>query len=102
MVMYATSKVDYRRYQDARVVYGVLILTVILLLAVFGFPAINGARRWIRFPGFSFQPSEIAKIALPVFSRVFFDEKRTAHRRFKRERFCRARQFWAVWRVDYA
>jgi cell division protein FtsW len=70
-VMYATSKIDYRRYQDARVVYGVLILTALLLLAVFGFPAINGARRWIRFPGFSFQPSEIAKIALPVFLAFF-------------------------------
>jgi hypothetical protein len=23
-------------------------------VAVFGFPAINGARRWIRFPGFHF------------------------------------------------
>lgn len=70
-VMYATSKIDYRLYQDARVVYGILILAVILLVAVFGFPAINGARRWIRFPGFSFQPSEIAKIALPIFSPIF-------------------------------
>ncbi|HLM60672.1 MAG TPA: FtsW/RodA/SpoVE family cell cycle protein, partial [Pyrinomonadaceae bacterium] len=71
MVMYATSKIDYRWYQDKRVVYGVLIVTGILLLAVFGFPAINGARRWIRFPGFSFQPSEIAKIALPIFLAYF-------------------------------
>ncbi len=71
MVMYATSKIDYRWYQDVRVVYGILIVTVILLLAVFGFPAINGARRWIRFPGVSFQPSEIAKIALPVFLAYF-------------------------------
>ncbi len=70
-VMYATSKIDYRLYQDARVVYGILILAVILLVAVFGFPAINGARRWIRFPGFSFQPSEIAKIALPIFLAYF-------------------------------
>ncbi len=71
MVMYATSKIDYRWYQDTRIVYGVLIVTAILLLAVFGFPAINGARRWIRFPGFSFQPSEIAKIALPIFLAYF-------------------------------
>jgi cell division protein FtsW len=71
MVMYATSKIDYRWYQDKRIVYGVLIVTAVLLLAVFGFPAINGARRWIRFPGFSFQPSEIAKIALPIFLAYF-------------------------------
>jgi cell division protein FtsW len=71
MVMYATSKIDYRWYQDTRIVYGILMVTALLLLAVFGFPAINGARRWIRFPGFSFQPSEIAKIALPIFLAYF-------------------------------
>ena len=78
MVMYATSKVDYRWYQDKRIVYGILIVTGILLLAVFGFPSINGARRWIRFPGFSFQPSEIAKIALPIFLAFFLTEKKDA------------------------
>ena len=70
-VMYATSKIDYRIYQNQFVVYGLLALTVVLLLAVFGFAPTNGARRWIRFSGFSFQPSEIAKIALPVFLAYF-------------------------------
>jgi len=69
--MYVVSKVDYRRYQNAYVVYGLIALTVILLLAVFAFPPINGARRWIRFAGFSFQPSEMAKLALPVFLAYF-------------------------------
>ena len=69
--MFAISKIDYRLYQEKTVVYGILILTAILLLAVFGFPSINGARRWIRFPGASFQPSEIAKIALPIFLAYF-------------------------------
>ncbi len=71
MVMYATSKIDYRWYQEKTVVYGILAVTAILLLAVFGFPPINGARRWIRFSGVSFQPSELAKIALPVFLAYF-------------------------------
>jgi cell division protein FtsW len=67
VVMYVASRVDYKIYQNKFVVIGILGVTAILLIAVFGFPAINGARRWIRFPGVSFQPSEIAKIALPVF-----------------------------------
>ena len=71
VVMYAASKFPYHWYQDKRIVYGLLILTAILLIAVFGFPAINGARRWIRFPGISFQPSEIAKIAVPIFLAYF-------------------------------
>ncbi len=65
--MFATSRINYHRYENKAIAYGFLALTAILLLAVFGFPSINGARRWIRFPGASFQPSEIAKIALPVF-----------------------------------
>lgn len=69
--MYVTSRIDYRRYQNPYVVYGILAVTVILLLSVFGFPSINGARRWIRFSGFSFQPSEMAKIALPIFLAYF-------------------------------
>ena len=69
--MYLTSKINYRRYQNEYVVYGILAVTILLLLSVFGFHSINGARRWIRFPGFSFQPSEIAKIALPVFLAYF-------------------------------
>ena len=55
-VMFVASKIDYRRYQNEYVVYGILIATAVVLIAVFGFPAINGARRWIRFGGFSFQP----------------------------------------------
>ncbi|MGI8640714.1 MAG: putative lipid II flippase FtsW [Pyrinomonadaceae bacterium] len=70
-MMFITSKINYRWYQNQYVVYGLLALTAMLLLSVFGFPSINGARRWIRFPGFSFQPSEIAKIALPVFLAYF-------------------------------
>ncbi len=35
-----------------------------LLLAVFLFPARNGAHRWVQIAGFTFQPSEFAKIVM--------------------------------------
>ncbi|MGI8812832.1 MAG: putative lipid II flippase FtsW [Pyrinomonadaceae bacterium] len=66
-VMYVTSRLDYHQLQKERTVYALLGITAVFLVAVFVFPEINGARRWIRFGGFSFQPSELAKIALPVF-----------------------------------
>jgi rod shape determining protein RodA len=37
-----------------------------LLLLVFLFPQVNGAHRWIPLPGFTFQPSELGKIAVVV------------------------------------
>ncbi len=73
--MFLISKIDYHVLQKPRVVYSICGLTVLLLLAVFGFPPINGARRWIRFSGLSFQPSELAKIALPLFLAYFLTKK---------------------------
>src|SRR6476646_403928 len=75
VVMLAVSRLDYHQLENKYVVYGLLAATAILLLAVFGFPAINGAKRWIRFAGFSIQPSELAKIALPVFLAYFLTKK---------------------------
>jgi cell division protein FtsW len=76
--MFVVSRIDYRRYQVPWFVYGVLGLTVLCLLAVFVFPAINGASRWIRFGGVSFQPSEMAKIALPLFLAFFLTKNETS------------------------
>lgn len=70
-VMFIASKIDYRKYQNEAVVYGILIVTVLFLIAVFGFPSINGATRWIRLGAFSFQPSEMAKLTLPLFLAFF-------------------------------
>jgi cell division protein FtsW len=59
-------------------VYGSLGLTVVALIAVFAFPEINGASRWIRFGGFSFQPSEMAKVVLPLFLAYFLTKNEKA------------------------
>jgi cell division protein FtsW (lipid II flippase) len=43
--------------------YVILALAVVLLIAVYFFPKINGAHRWIRLGPVGLQPSELAKIA---------------------------------------
>jgi len=84
VAMLIAMQVDYHRLRDRRVVYGLLTLTVFLLLAVFAFPAINGARRWIKFQGFSVQPSEISKLALAIFLAYFLERRAGEERDFWR------------------
>jgi cell division protein FtsW len=76
--MFVVSRIHYRRYQASWFVYGSLAVTAVCLIAVFAFPEINGASRWIRFGGFSFQPSEIAKITLPLFLAYFLTKNERA------------------------
>ena len=53
------SMIDYREYRNfLPMIYGVII---VLLLAVFAFPEVNGARRWIPIPLFNLQPAEFTK-----------------------------------------
>ncbi len=60
-------QVDYRIYNNSRVVYPAVVGTVVLLLGVFAMSGMNGAHRWIRLAGTTLQPSELAKPALVLF-----------------------------------
>lgn len=73
VVMLAAMQFDYNRLRDRRIVYGLLLLTVLLLLAVFAFGKVNGAHRWIKFKGFSIQPSELSKLVLALFLAYFLE-----------------------------
>lgn len=74
-VMLVMMQVDYRHLRNRRFVYGLLLLTVVMLFAVFGFGQINGAHRWIRLGGFSIQPSEISKLSLAIFLAYFLEKR---------------------------
>jgi cell division protein FtsW len=73
--MFVMMRFDYQLLNRAWIVYGLLLVTIVLLLAVFAFPPINGARRWIKMPGFNVQPSEIAKLSLAVFVAYFIQRR---------------------------
>lgn len=60
-VMVAAAWPSYRRLLRAS--YPLYALLLVALIAVFFFPPINGAHRWIRAAGIGVQPSELAKVA---------------------------------------
>ncbi len=68
IAMFFTGRIDYKFYGKHRTI--ILIVSLVLLSLVFipGLGVANyGARRWIRMPGFTIQPSEIAKFGFVVF-----------------------------------
>jgi len=73
--MLAAMRLDYTLLRSPVVVYGLLILSAVLLLAVFGFSPINGARRWIKFKSLRMQPSELTKFALTLFLAWFLERR---------------------------
>ncbi|MGC4944846.1 FtsW/RodA/SpoVE family cell cycle protein [Streptomyces sp. DT224] len=56
---------DHRILQ--RYAYVSVAAALVLMIVPIFFPAVNGAKIWIRVGGFSFQPGEFAKILLAVF-----------------------------------
>ena len=66
-IMWLLSKVPYKYFYNTSIlIFGIAVLLV--LWAISGGESISGANasRWIRVAGFSFQPSELAKVALFV------------------------------------
>jgi cell division protein FtsW len=74
--MLMAIRIDYRRLE--RFVLPLLIFAGVLLVLVLVSPfgqAINGTRRWIRLGPVSFQPAELAKLALVVYLAAFLAKK---------------------------
>ncbi|MFG2636959.1 FtsW/RodA/SpoVE family cell cycle protein [Streptomyces sp. NPDC048362] len=67
---------DHRVLQ--RYSYVCVALALVLLLLPILFPAVNGARIWIRIAGFSIQPGEFAKVLLAVFFAAYLAANRNA------------------------
>jgi rod shape determining protein RodA len=80
VVALVLMRIDYSRLREYKLgLYGLMIA---LNIVVFGMPAIAGARRWIPFPGFSFQSSEFGKVLLIVTLAAFaVDRSRRLHER---------------------
>lgn len=63
VVLFLVSRIDYRVYQrHAKLLYGLALLTCVLVFVPHVGQDINDSRRWISIGSFSFMPSDILKI----------------------------------------
>lgn len=75
LVMLGAMNFNYEYLRHRRLISALLTVTVVALMAVFVFPRINGAHRWIRLGGLSAQPSELSKFALILFLAWFLERR---------------------------
>jgi cell division protein FtsW len=75
--MFAMMNTDYRKLRQPRVVFTGLALTFVTLVGVYFLGRSHATHRWFRLGPFSFQPSEMAKLALIVFLAWFLESRRS-------------------------
>ncbi len=75
-------KVDYHAWRKySGVIYVISLLSIVAVLSPIG-KEVNGARRWINLGPASFQPAELAKLALILFMAAFICKKGKNIKRF--------------------
>jgi cell division protein FtsW len=65
IAMWQAATFDYRRLKAWT--YPLLLISLLLLAVVLGMPKVNGAKRWIPLGPLTFQPVEVAKVALVTY-----------------------------------
>ena len=68
-----TANIDYRKYK--KWAWHIYVFNIVLLLLVLiAGKSVNGAKRWLQFGGFSFQPTEFTKIFMIIFYAALLSE----------------------------
>ena len=83
--MFILSKVDYHLLCSPQILLpSIAIVWIMLFIPLFSAEDLNGAKRWISLGGFSFQPSELAKIVwILFFAKVCSSQTKEALNNFK-------------------
>lgn len=72
LALFMGIRIDYHRW--AKLAFPLLAVSAVLLILVLIVgPVVKGAQRWIVLPGFTFQPSELAKISLVLWLASYLD-----------------------------
>ncbi len=88
ILMLIIARMDYRRLRPLAwpLLFGTIVLLVIPVLPFTHAiaPSLNGARRWIQLPLLSFQPSELARLAVIIWCAMLATKKGEQVRQFKK------------------
>jgi cell division protein FtsW len=74
-VIAIVMRVDYRTYRNPVVIWTALGIVLAGLVAVLFSRPINGTRRWFALGGLGIQPSELAKIAVILFTAALLERR---------------------------
>jgi len=75
VALFVLMRVDYKKYNNPKLIFPLIAITGILLMAVFVMSGMNGAHRWIRVAGATLQPSELAKPVIVLFLAWFLQTR---------------------------
>ena len=84
VTLMVSMKIDYHFYERRSVIYLLLTLSLLLLVFLLVVPGSSGVQRWIRFGPANFQPSELAKLAVILFSSFYLATRKEELHSFKR------------------
>ena len=79
-----SMKIDYHFYERSTVIYSLLLLSLALLLYLLVAPESSGVQRWIRVGPANFQPSELAKLTVILFTSFYLVTRKEDFHSFKR------------------
>ena len=85
IVMAIGMSLPLNLFSNKKIAIGLLFLSILALISLFFIGhAVNGARRWIRAFGFSFQPTEMAKFSLCIYMAYSMADKGLEMNSFKK------------------
>ena len=90
IALFVLMRVDYRKYNNPKLIFPLMAVTALLLMAVFVMGGMNGAHRWVRLAGMTLEPSELAKPVIVLFLAWFLQTRIHAMDDFKGTILCAA------------
>ncbi len=75
IVLSVAMRVDYRFYRQPALIWSALIVCFVLLVGVLFTRHINGTSRWFSLGPVSFQPSELTKLTLTIFTAALLERR---------------------------